>query len=84
MEEAPKEDNPDWQLLQFFKKIMRTVFTGLLWMLINIFLGLYLGFGVPENSTPLRMILFYIWLALSLTAFIYFIWRTWRRKMPPP
>lgn len=84
MEEVPKEDHPDWQLLQFFKKIMSTVFTGLLWMLINIFLGLYLGFGIPENATLLQMILFYSWLALSLTAFIYFIWRTWRRKLPPP
>ncbi len=83
MEEEPK-DNFDWQLLQFFFKIARTVFVGLFWMLINIFFGLYLGFAVPEESTPLRMFLFYTWLVLSLAAFIYYTWRTWRRKMPPP
>ncbi len=83
MDEEQK-GNFDWQLLQFFIKIIRTVFIGLFWMLINIFLGLYLGFGVPEESTPLRMTLFYSWLGLSLAGYIYFIWRTWRRKMPPP
>lgn len=83
MEEEPK-DNLDWQLLQFFIKIVRTVFVGLFWMLVNIFFGLYLGFAVPEESTPLRMLLFYTWLVLSLAAFIYYIWRMWRRKMPPP
>lgn len=83
MEEEPK-DNFDWQLLQFFVKIIRTVFTGLFWMMINIFWGLYLGFAIPEESTPLRMFFFYTWFVLSLAAYIYYVWRLWRRKMPPP
>lgn len=83
MEEEPR-DNFDWQLMQFFLKIARTVFTGMCWMLVNIFFGLYLGYADPETSTPLKMVLFYAWLLLSLGGFIYYIWRVWRRKMPPP
>ena len=83
-DQEEKKDQFDWQLMLFFVKIIRTVFLGMFWMLINMFLGLYLGFGVPEESTPLRMWLFYGWLILSLAAYIYFMGRIWRRKMPPP
>jgi hypothetical protein len=83
-DQEESKDQFDWQLMQFFTKIIRTVFIGMFWMLINIFFGLYLGFGVPEESTPIRMTIFYGWFVLSLGAYIYFLWRVWRRKMPPP
>lgn len=84
--EEPKEPsgNFDWKLLQFFIKIIRTVFVGLFWMMINIFFGLYLGFGVPEESTPARLTGFYIWFGLSLAGYILLIWKTWQKKEPPP
>ncbi|SIO46333.1 hypothetical protein [Chitinophaga niabensis] len=83
MEEEPK-DNFDWKLLQFFVKIVRTIFIGLILMMIDIFTGMYLGFGIPEESTPTRLTLFYIWFGLSMGAYIYFLWRLWRKKMPAP
>jgi membrane protein DedA with SNARE-associated domain len=90
--EAPesKEGNQDrkepfdMELVLFFVKIVRTLFLGALWMLINVFLGLFLGFAIPEESTPGRMIFFYSWFTLSLIAYVYIIWRWWRKKMPPP
>lgn len=83
-EQNDPNENFDWKLLKFFENIMRTVFVFLFWMLVNIFFGLYLGFGVPEESTPARLTGFYIWLGLSTAAYIYLIWRLWRKKMPPP
>lgn len=77
-------ENFDWKLLQFFVKIIRTVFIFLFWMLINIFFGLYLGFGVPDESTPARLAGFYSWFGLSLAGYLYLVWRMWRKKMPPP
>ncbi|NLR59876.1 hypothetical protein HGH93_17335 [Chitinophaga polysaccharea] len=74
----------DYDLFHFLIKIMRTIFIGLFWMLINVFLGLYLGFAEPEASTPGRMFFFYSWFVLSLAAFIYFAWRMWRKKMDAP
>lgn len=74
----------DWQLFQFFVKIMRTVFYGMFWMMFNVFFGLYLGWADPETSTPLLMGIFYTWLVLSAVGFIYVLWRIWRKKMPPP
>jgi hypothetical protein len=75
---------PDVQVLFFFIRIMRSIFLFFLLMMINVFFGLYLGFAVPEESTPLRMVLFYSWFTISLAAFIYVSWRMWRKKMPPP
>lgn len=74
----------DWELFQFFVKIIRTVSYSMFWLMINIFFGLYLGFADPETSTPLGRGIFYTWLALSAVAFVYLLWRMWRKKMPPP
>ncbi|WP_126249382.1 hypothetical protein [Chitinophaga rhizosphaerae] len=74
----------DWQLMKFLIKIMRTVFYGMFWLMINIFFGLYLGWADPEASTPLLMGIFYTWLVLSAVGFVYLLWRMWRKKMPPP
>jgi membrane protein DedA with SNARE-associated domain len=57
------------------------MFLGFFWMLINVFLGLFLGFAVPDESTPGRMIFFYTWAVLTLAAYVYVVWRWWRKKI---
>ncbi|KAA2245038.1 hypothetical protein F0L74_03500 [Chitinophaga agrisoli] len=88
MEEPNKtEDRKEplnMELVMYFVKIMRTLFLGFFWMLINVFLGLFLGLAIPEESTPGRMIFFYSWLVITLAGYIYIVWRWWRKKMPPP
>lgn len=85
MESPEQEQQPDRKepfdlgMLQFFVKIGRTLFIGFFWMLVNVFLGLYLGFAVPEESTPGRMIFFYSWFVISLGAYLYLVWRMWKR-----
>lgn len=80
----PDPNKLDYELFHFLIKIMRTMFIGFFWMMINVFLGLYLGFAVPEESTPGRMIFFYGWFTVSLCAYLYWVWRSWRRKMSAP
>ncbi|MET6999158.1 hypothetical protein [Chitinophaga defluvii] len=84
-EEQPSEEYKlNMQLVSFFVKIMRTIFLGFFLMMADVFIGLFLGFAVPEESTTGRMIFFYSWFIITLTAYIYFIWRMWRKKMPVP
>lgn len=84
-EEPRKDPNKlDRDLFWFLIKIMRTIFVGFFWMFTNVFLGLYLGFAVPEESTPGRMIFFYSWFVLSLLGYLYMVWRFWRKKMDNP
>jgi membrane protein DedA with SNARE-associated domain len=87
MEPEEKQDQKEplnMEMVEYFVKIMRTMFLGFFWMLINVFLGLFLGMGLPDESTPGRMIFFYSWLVLTLAAYLYVVWRWWRKKMPPP
>ena len=67
------------RIVFYFVRIMRTVFLFFFLMIINVFLGLYLGFAVPEDSTPGRMIFFYSWFVLSLAGYIYLMIKMWRK-----
>jgi hypothetical protein len=88
-EELPSETPPgdqkepfDMRIVFYFVRIIRTVFLGFFWMFINVFLGLYLGFAIPEASTPGRMIFFYTWAVLSLLGYLFIVWKTWRKHPP--
>ncbi|MBW8686154.1 hypothetical protein [Chitinophaga rhizophila] len=70
----------DMRIVHYFVRIMRTVFIGFFWMFINVFLGLYLGFAIPEESTPGRLIFFYTWLVLSLGGYLFLLLKMWRKN----
>lgn len=81
--QEPQQDRKepfDMRIVYYFVRIMRTVFLGFFWMLMNVFLGLYLGFAVPEASTPGRMIFFYIFLVLSLAGYLFIVRKMWRNN----
>jgi hypothetical protein len=44
----------------FLVTIMQTVSLLILWLLINIFVGLYLKFGLFENSPSVKNFIYYI------------------------
>ena len=56
--------------------IMQTVSLLILWLLINIFIGLYLKYGLFENSPSLKNIIYYI---LFLTG-CFFLFKHIKKK----
>jgi heme/copper-type cytochrome/quinol oxidase subunit 4 len=78
-EEQPKE-GIDMHLVRFFVKIMRTVFIGFFWMMLNVFLGIYLGWGLPEVAPIGYLVGFYLFFAISLAAYLVFVYRTWKDR----
>ncbi|MCF6401934.1 hypothetical protein L3C95_03560 [Chitinophaga filiformis] len=79
--QEPQQDRKeqfDMRIVYYFVRIMRTVFLGFFWMLVNVFLGLYLGFAIPEESTPGRMIFFYTFLVLSLAGYLFIVRKMWK------
>jgi hypothetical protein len=84
--ETPEQRDPkepvDMRIIVYFTRIIQTVFIGFFWMLMNVFLGLYLGFGIPEESTPGRMIFFYSWATLTLAGYLWLVVKMWRKKPP--
>lgn len=82
-EQQDRKEPFDTGIVMYFVKIMRTLFLWFFWMMINVFLGLYLGFAIPEASTPGRMIFFYSWFVISLAGYLYIVYRMWKKKTPP-
>ena len=83
MEERRDEKEPfDMRIVYYFVRIMRTIFFGFVWMMINVFLGLYLGLGIPEESTPTRLVCFYTWFVLSLAGLLLLIRKFWKNHGP--
>lgn len=67
---------------RFLQRIVWTISSVLLWMFINLGLGIYNGWMVPENGIGIINIIFYTWMAISLVALIWFNYRIWKEKFP--
>jgi FtsH-binding integral membrane protein len=65
---------------RFLRKIVWSLSSGLLWLFINLGIGIYNGWMVPEKNITAGNIIFYIWMALSLGALIWVNWRIWGKK----
>jgi hypothetical protein len=62
----------------FLLRIVRSITVGLLWLLINMTFGLYLGWLVFEGAPTLGNFIFYAWLIISFALMILYFIRTWR------
>ncbi len=66
----------------FLKKILQSVFIGLLWMIVNMTIGIFFGLLFVNDKVSAGNIIFYIFLAGSLAGLIWFYYRTWKKKFP--
>jgi type IV secretory pathway VirB2 component (pilin) len=70
------------EVKDFLKKIVQSVFTGLLWMMINMIAGIYFGWMFIYDKISVGNIIFYVFLIVSLLWLIRFYYRTWKNKFP--
>ena len=66
----------------FLKKIVQSIFLALLWLCLNMTMGIYNGLLFFEDSITLANIFYYLFLVVSLIALIRFYWVTWKKKFP--
>jgi membrane protein DedA with SNARE-associated domain len=69
----------DPEVTKYFKKILNSLFAGLLWMFINITAGIYYELAYSKNYPRYVHILFFVWLALSLLLLLVYLRKTWRK-----
>lgn len=69
----------DPEVTKYFKKIIRSLFAGLMWLIINITGGIYYGLAFRESYSRIVNILFYAWLAASLALLLWYYYRVWRK-----
>jgi hypothetical protein len=63
---------------EFLWRVVKSISSGLLWLMINMTLGIYIGLLIFEGSPSLGNIIFYCWLLASLGLLIYYLYRVWK------
>ena len=62
----------------FLTKILQTISIVLLWMMINVFVGIYKGFAFFEDGPNWTNYLYYTGFLISLVALIVHLKRKWK------
>lgn len=62
----------------FLTKILQTISIVLLWMMINVFVGIYKGFAFFEDKPGWGNYLYYAGFLISLVALIVHLRRKWK------
>jgi hypothetical protein len=70
------------EVKDFLKKVIQSVFLGLLWMMVNMIAGIFFGLMFINDRVSAGNIIFYIFLTLSLAGLLFFYYRTWKKKFP--
>lgn len=70
------------EVKDFLKKVLQSVFTGLLWMMINMIAGIYFGWMFINDKFSVGNIIFYTFLIVSLLLLIRFYYKIWKQKFP--
>jgi len=67
----------------FLVKIMQSISMGLVWLLINMSIGIYYGYAFFEESPTMGNYIYYIAFLASLVALILYLrkkWKGWEEK----
>lgn len=65
-------------LREFFQRIVKSLSITVLWMLINMTLGIFFDFGFIHQAISVANILFYIFLLGSLYGLIRYLLKLWK------
>jgi len=69
------------EMSEFLIRIVHTISMGLVWMLVNMTIGIYLGFAFFETKPSLGNYLFYAFFLISLGFLIRYFIKKWKGKM---
>ncbi len=65
----------------FLVKIVKSLSIAVLWMLVNMTLGIFFDFGFIHSSITLANILFYIFMLTTLTGLIWYLLKLWKENL---
>lgn len=66
---------------EFFKRLVTSISLLVLWMMINMVLGIKFNLGFFEEHVQWFNIVFYIWLVASLIALIWVYKKIWEKPI---
>jgi hypothetical protein len=66
------------EVREFLVRIMQSISMGLVWLLVNMSVGIYYGFAFFEDGPTLGNYLYYIGFLLSLAWLIFYLKKKWK------
>ena len=69
------------KVIQYLKRIIKTISIGLLWMIINARIGIASNYAFVEGSIKTSNIVFYIWFIVSLIAMLFYLYKIWEKDL---
>lgn len=65
----------------FLLRILYTLTAGLMWMIINVWAGIYMGWLFFEGSMKTGNVIFYAFMLISLGVLIWYYVRLWKGQV---
>lgn len=69
----------DPEVTRYFRKIINSLFAGLMWLFINVTAGIYFELAYSKNYPSFVHVLFFAWLVISLALLLWYLYRIWSR-----
>lgn len=69
----------DPEIVRMFKKVINGVSAVVLWAMLTMTFGIYLGWAFIYESFNAFNVIFYGWFLVSLAALVYYITKLWKR-----
>lgn len=66
------------KVIQYLKRIIKTIGMGLLWMIVNAKIGIANNYAFYEIKPSIANIVFYVWLVISLGALLFYFYKIWK------
>jgi hypothetical protein len=64
---------------KYLRKVLNSLFYGLLWLALNVLAGLYWGYGIIDGGLSVYNVLFFTFFTLSLLGLLYYYYCIWRK-----
>ena len=71
----------DPKIVEYLKRIIKTISMALLWMSINVWFGIKDNYAFIDRKISTANLLFYIWFLLSLISLFYYIYKIWKTDL---
>ena len=65
----------------FLMRVVRTLTAALMWMIINVFTGIYMGWMFFFSRPSAGNYIFYAWMVASFLALLWYFRRLWKRPL---
>ncbi len=66
---------------EFFKRLVTSISLLVLWMIINVTIGIKYNLGFYDDAIQWYNIVFYVWLAISFSALMWAYKKIWRKPI---